>query len=248
VTPGHTIPRTNPKGLRLLLVEDEDHLAAGLELNFGLDGYAVDRVANGRDAGRKLLDPDPYDVIVLDVMLPDVDGFTLCQRIRDGGNRTPILMLTARNAVEDRVAGLEVGADDYLTKPFELAELLARVRSLVRRRSWELEGDVRTSPSEYRFGDVSIDFDRAEARRGEEALHLTKLELDLLRYFAEHPGRVLSREELQKNVWKLSDYPNRRMVDNFILRLRRHFERDPSEPRYFVSVRGSGYKFVPDEA
>jgi DNA-binding response OmpR family regulator len=240
------IAMNNGRTPRLLLVEDEDHLAAGLKLNFELEGYQVERAPNGREAGRLLLAEDPFDVIVLDVMLPDVDGFTLCQRLRDNGNRTPVLMLTARDAVEDRVTGLEVGADDYLTKPFELAELLARVQALLRRKSWAQSNGEPLTASSYAFGDAEIDFDRAEARQGGQMLHLTKLEFDLLRYFAENPGRVLSREELQKQVWKLRDYPNRRMVDNFIMRLRRHFEPDPSNPRHFVSVRGAGYKFVPE--
>lgn len=241
-----TTRQENRPATRLLLVEDEDHLAAGLKLNFELEGYQVERAPNGREAGRLLLQSDPFDVIVLDVMLPDVDGFTLCQRLRDNGNRTPVLMLTARNAVDDRVTGLEVGADDYLTKPFELAELLARVQALIRRQTWQKTEEASPADGSYRFSDAEIDFDRAEARRGDEALHLTKLEFDLLRYFADHPGRVLSREELQKHVWNLRDYPNRRIVDNFIMRLRRHFEPDPSNPRYFVSVRGAGYKFVPN--
>ncbi len=229
---------------RLLLVEDEEHLATGLKLNFELEGYSVDIASSGREAGRLLLQPPGYDLIVLDVMLPDVDGFTLCQKLRDSGNVTPVLMLTARNDVGDRVEGLTAGADDYLAKPFELAELLARVASLLRRRSWERGADTRPS-TEVRLGDAVIDFDTHHVERNGEPLHLTKLELDLLHYFMSNPGRVLSREELQQKVWKLRDYPNRRMVDNFIMRLRRHFEPDPSEPRYFLSVRGAGYKFEP---
>jgi two-component system OmpR family response regulator len=229
---------------RLLIVEDEQHLAAGLKLNFELEGYRVDVAGTARDAGALLLSEAGYDVILLDVMLPDVDGFTLCQKLRNAGNTTPVLMLTARDGVDDRVQGLNVGADDYLTKPFELAELLARVRSMLRRQSWQRE-----EPEEpltlLELGEATIDFDKHRAERAGEELHLTKLEYDLLRYFAENPERVLPREELQREVWRLQDYPNRRMVDNFIMRLRRHFEPDPTNPRYFVSVRGAGYKFVP---
>ncbi|HET6582791.1 MAG TPA: response regulator transcription factor [Nannocystaceae bacterium] len=228
----------------VLVVEDEDHLAAGLKLNFELEGFVVDVARSGRDAGR-LLVQDDYDVIVLDVMLPDVDGFSLCQKLRESGNTTPVLMLTARGAVNDRVEGLNVGADDYLTKPFDLAELLARVRSLLRRRVWTRRSGPRPPPAVLRLGDAVIDFETHDAEAKGVPLHLTKLELDLLRYFADNPGRVLSREELQQNVWKLRDYPNHRMVDNFIMRLRRHFEPDPRQPTYFLSVRGAGYKFIP---
>jgi DNA-binding response OmpR family regulator len=238
---GGALPIADP---RLLLVEDESHLAAGLKLNFELEGYDVDIASSGRDAGRLLLQSGAYDVIVLDVMLPDVSGFTLCQKLRDAGNTTPVLMLTARDSVSDRVEGLNVGADDYLTKPFELPELIARVRSLLRRSSWGRDDGGRAS-TVLRFGSVEVDFDKHRVTVEGEERNLTKLEIDLLRYFADHPGRVISREELQQNVWKLRDYPNRRMVDNFILRLRRHFEPDPQRPVYFVSVRGAGYKFEP---
>lgn len=241
-TSSNGLPIENP---RLLLVEDEDHLAAGLKLNFELEGYFVEIARSGRDAARLLVQPTGFDLIVLDVMLPDIDGFSLCQKLRDTGNTTPVLMLTARDTVADRVEGLNVGADDYVTKPFELSELLARARSLLRRRSWERENEPHRPSSLLRFGEVEVDFDKHVAKVGDEERQLTKLEFDLLRYFAQNPGRVLSREELQQNVWNLRDYPNRRMVDNFIMRLRRHFEPDPREPKYFLSVRGAGYKFEP---
>jgi len=232
---------------RLLVVEDEQHLAAGLKLNFELEGYAVDVAVTARRAAELLLG-GPYDAIVLDVMLPDADGFELCKKLRDGGNFTPVLMLTARDATEDRVRGLEVGADDYLVKPFELAELLARVRSLLRRRTWERthKPPPATGPAVIAFGQAVIDCERGEARMGDTEVKLTRLEFDLIRYFADNAGRVLSRQELQEHVWKLANYPNTRMVDNFIMRLRRHFEPDPANPAHFVSVRGTGYKFVLD--
>ena len=229
---------------RLLLVEDEDHLAAGLKLNFELEGFIVDIARTGREAGSLLLQPE-YDIMLLDVMLPDVSGLTLCRSIRDTGNTTPILMLTAKGSLDDRVEGLNAGADDYLTKPFELEELLARVRSMLRRAGWEKKEDTRPTAAVVHLGDATVDFERHTAERNGEQLHLTKLEFDLLRYFIDNPERVLSREELQQEVWKLRDYPNRRMVDNFIMRLRRHFEAQPQSPKLFVSVRGAGYKFVP---
>ncbi len=236
-----------PPAARLLVVEDEEHLAAGLKLNFELEGYDVDVVRSGREAAERMLEPQHYQAIILDVMLPDINGFTLCQRLRDAGNLTPVLMLTARDSVDDRVEGLNVGADDYVTKPFELSELIARVRSLLRRQSWEQgqAGSERSISATLQLGNAIIDFDTHHVEVGGEPRQLTKLELDLLRYFAANPGRVLSRTELQEEVWKLQNYPNRRMVDNFIMRLRRHFEPEPSRPRYFLSVRGAGYKFVP---
>ncbi len=232
---------------KVLVVEDERHIAAGLKLNFELDDYEVHVAASGREASTLLVSQGPFDIILLDVMLPDTDGFSLCRRLRDSGDFTPVLMLTARDATEDRVKGLEAGADDYLTKPFELAELLARVRSMLRRQTWAQEtqdDDVAT----LRFGEAEIDFVRQEARVAGEEVKLTRLEFDLLAYLSNNPGKVCSRAELQAEVWKLDNYPNTRTVDNFILRLRKQFEPDPSEPRYFVSVRGSGYKFVPDPA
>lgn len=235
---------TNPP--RILVVEDEQHLAAGLKLNFELEGYTVDMAASARKAGEHLL--QGYDAIILDVMLPDMTGFELCKKLRESGNFTPVLMLTALDSTEDRVTGLEVGADDYLVKPFELTELLARVRSLLRRRGWERQQPParEPTPQQISFGGAVIDCERQEARMNGQEVKLTRLEFELVRYFADHPGLVLTRQELQEQVWKLANYPNTRMVDNFIMRLRRHFEPDPSAPAHFVSVRGSGYKFVPD--
>ena len=155
-----------------------------------------------------------------------------------------LIMLTARSAAEDRVRGLESGADDYLPKPFELDELLARVRSKLRRRAWERSDDA-SSNSVARFGHATVDFETHEVSVEGERRELTRLELDLLRYFVDHPGRVLSRDELLEQVWKLRNYSSARTVDNFISRLRKHFEDDPARPAHFLSVRGAGYKFVP---
>ncbi len=231
--------------IRILLVDDEDHLAAGLKLNFELEGYAVDIAATTREAARLLVRPDAFAAIVLDVMLPDLDGFTLCQRLRDSGNYTPVIMLTARADPEDRVRGLEAGADDYLVKPFLLDELLARVRSLIRRARWDQAraGGAAVADT-LQFGEASVDFATCEATIRGQPLHLTRLELDLLKYFAEHPGRVLSRQELLENVWHLRNYPNTRTVDNFVARLRKHFEPQPRRPVHILSVRGAGYRFV----
>ncbi|MEM9069912.1 MAG: response regulator transcription factor [Myxococcota bacterium] len=230
---------------RLLVVEDEEHLAAGLKLNLELEGYDVDVAVSAKEAGERLLGADAYDAIVLDVMLPDFDGFELCRRLRKAGNFIPVVMLTARSSAEDRVRGLEAGADDYMVKPFSLDELLARVRSVLRRRRWEQEVSEPTSARRLEFGDAVVNFDTHEVLVDGEPRKLTQLELDLLRYFADHPHRVLSRSELLEKVWKLRSHGYTRTVDNFIVRLRRHFEEDPSAPRFFLSVRGAGYKFVP---
>lgn len=238
---------SEPSRQRLLVVEDEENLAAGLKLNLELDGYRVDVARTAREAGVRLLEPEGFDAIVLDVMLPDLDGFQLCKSLRDAGNYVPVIMLTARSSAEDRVRGLESGADDYMVKPFELSELLARVRSMLRRRRWERRDEpTPTGGSKLRFGGrVEIDFDTFQVVVDGEPIRLTRLEIDLVRYFADRPGRVLSREELLENVWKLRNWQHTRTVDNFLSRLRRHFERDPASPEHFVSVRGAGYKFVP---
>ncbi len=231
---------------RLLVVEDEEHLAAGLKLNLELEGYVVDLAVNAREAGERLLGIDGYDAIVLDVMLPDVDGFELCRRLRDSGNYVPVLMLTARSSPDDRVRGLEAGADDYMVKPFDLGELQASVRSMLRRQAWQ-KGPARPRVSHVlEFGRARVDFDTHDVLVDGQPEKLTQLEIDLLHYFSLHPGRVLRRGELLEKVWKLRNYSNNRTVDNFISRLRRRFEDDPQAPRYFVSVRGAGYKFVPD--
>ncbi len=236
----------NEKALQVLVVEDETHLAAGLKLNLELEGFTVDVSETARHAAQLLARPRAYAAIVLDVMLPDLDGFDLCKRLRDAGNYTPVIMLTARRSPEDRVRGLEVGADDYLVKPFELSELLARIRSLLRRRQWEDAGSQRSiSSATLRFGTAQVDFDSHEVTVGGKPLRMTHLELELLRYFADRPDRVLSRDELLENVWNLRNYPNTRTVDNFVLRLRKYFEPDPSRPVHFLSVRGAGYRFCP---
>ena len=230
---------------RLLVVEDEDHLAAGLKLNLELEGYEVDVAGTAREASEKLIQAEGYDALVLDVMLPDLDGFELCQRLRKAGHFVPVIMLTARSSAEDRVRGLEAGADDYMVKPFSLDELLARVRSMLRRREWEAQNGEHESAT-LSFGQVEVDFDTHEVTVAGEARKLTQLELDLLRYFAENAGRVVSRDELLQKVWKLRNYSQTRTVDNFLSRLRRHFEPDPKAPIHFLSVRGAGYKFLPD--
>lgn len=229
---------------RILLVEDERNLAAGLKLNLELEGYQVDVAETGREASQFLLQ-ESYRTVVLDVMLPDSSGFDLCRRLRDAGNFVPVLMLTARSSLDDRVTGLNAGADDYLAKPFDLKELVARVGSLVRRQGWEDHRRPDEVPQRFQFGEAEVDFDTHQVRvSGAEHL-LTHLELELLKYFVLHADRVISREELLAAVWNLPESSNTRTVDNFIMRLRRVFEPDPRKPIYFRSVRGSGYCFRP---
>ncbi len=230
---------------RLLVVEDEAHLASGLKLNFTLEGYDVTVAPTLRDAGLRLMDPLGFQVILLDVMLPDGDGVAFCRTLRDAGNFTPVLMLTAKSSPDERVRGLEAGADDYLPKPFELAELIARVKSMLRRAQWTSPSDAPLAAEVLTFGATTVDFAAMTAHRDGAPVTVTRLELDLLRYFARNAGRVVSRSELLEHVWEVSATSHTRTVDNFVLRLRKHFEPDPHTPRHFLSVRGAGYKFVP---
>ena len=234
---------TNTRG-HILVIEDEAHLAAGLKLNLELDGYRVDVAGTAKAAGEALLSEDRYDLVVLDVMLPDMNGFDLCRSIRRAGHFMPVIMLTARTAPKDRVRGLEAGADDYLGKPFELAELLARVASCLRRREWQSAGENMPRKT-FTFGSVEVDVERREVRKTGELVKLTRLEFDLLKYFTEQAGRVISRAELLEHVWQVSSLGSARTVDNFLHRLRRHFEDDPVKPKHFLSVRGAGYRFEP---
>lgn len=235
-------------GATVLVVEDEAHLAAGLRLNLELDGYRVVVARSVREASAQLLESAPIDLILLDVMLPDGDGYSFCRQLRETGQYMPVIMLTARSAAEERVRGLDSGADDYMPKPFVLPELLARVRSALRRSGWRAADAAPTEAvrGELRFGDAVINFDTHEATAAGKPVRLTQLELDLLHYFAQHPGRVLSREELLERVWNLRNAPNTRSVDNFIVRLRKYFEPVPEKPVHFVSHRGAGYRFLAD--
>ncbi len=230
--------------MRLLIIEDEEHLAAGLKLNLELEGYSVDVAQTAKEASTRIL-MGRYNAIVLDVMLPDLDGFALCKRLRDAGNFTPVIMLTARNAAADRVRGLEVGADDYMVKPFDLPELLARVRSMLRRQEWSASHGAVNAQGLMEVGRGTVNFESLEAFVDGDSLKLTRLEFDLLRHFATNPQRVISRDELLEEVWKLRIDSGGRTIDNFIGRLRKHFEIDPQNPVHFVAVRGAGYKYVP---
>jgi DNA-binding response OmpR family regulator len=225
---------------RLLVVEDESHLAQGIKFNLELEGYDVDVVGDGAEAFERLRQGPAWDLILLDVMLPGMDGFELVDRLRKAGDFTPTLMLTAKGLPEDMVHGLEAGADDYLAKPFDLSVLLARVKGLLRRRDWARGADE--GPQRARIGEVEVDFTSFEVRRKDGTQQLTLLEAMLLKLLVQNAGRVVSKAEILEKVWNLAPDTQTRAVDNFIVRLRRYLEADPREPKHLVTVRGAGYR------
>ena len=230
---------------RILVVEDERHIAEGLRFNLEAEGYQVEVVDTG-EAALDLMKPGPsaFDVVVLDIMLPGKDGFQVMSELRHGGQFIPTLMLTARGHPEDVLKGFEAGADDYLTKPFELAILIARIRGLLRRRQW-LQAAAAPPPKDtYAFGDKRVLFDQLELRVGDEVFPLTLMEANLLRYLIQHEGKPVSRKAMLEDVWGLHEDTDTRAIDNFIVRLRRYIEADPTKPRHLLTVRGVGYRFV----
>jgi len=239
---------------RILVVEDEQHLAEGLRFNLEAERHDVQVVDTG-EAALELLQPDaaPFDVVILDVMLPGMDGFAVMSEMRRAGQFVPTLMLTARGHPEDVLRGFEAGADDYLTKPFELAILIARIRGLLRRRDW-LRASVnhaaapRESSDTFIFGDKSVHFDRLELRVRDQTFPLTLMEANVLRYLIAHEDKTVSRKALLEDVWGLHEDTDTRAIDNFIVRLRRYIEEDPTRPRHLRTVRGVGYRFVASPA
>lgn len=235
---------------KLFLLEDEEHLAFTLEFNLVQEGYQVDVCTTLHEA-RARLDGHRYDVLILDVMLPDGTGLDLCAEMRTQGDFTPVIFLTARGRSEDIVRGLEVGADHYITKPFSLDELFARIAAILRRLSWQ-DGATADEPDAEQeiieFGPHRVNFTTHQVSASGESVELTALEMKLLRYFLERPGKVIPRTELLEEVWNVSPEANTRAVDNFIVRLRKLFEEDPAEPRWFQTVRGVGYRFVAVES
>ena len=225
---------------RLLLVEDEPGLVMTLTDRLSAEGYDVD-TASDAASGQAKASSGNFDVIVLDVMLPGGNGFDICRAVRQKGVQTPILMLTARGQVVDRVVGLKLGADDYLVKPFEMVELLARIEAVMRRSG---PTTAATATDNYRFGDIAIDFRRAEATKGGVALELSAREFKLLRYFVEHRGAALSRDELLNEVWGYNAMPSTRTVDVHIAWLRQKIEDNPRHPQLILTVHGLGYKFA----
>jgi DNA-binding response OmpR family regulator len=244
--------------MNVLIVEDEQHLADGLRFNLEAEGYDADVAGDGETALALLFDnKHEYDAVVLDVMLPGKDGFTIAAELRAAGNFVPVLMLTARGRAEDVLRGFESGADDYLPKPFELSVLLARLNALLRRRRWfdqkpangAAVEKLRSAPSggeaeQFSFDGRTIDFANLELHTPEQTIRLTLMEADLLRYLIRHEGKVVSRKAILEEVWNLAEDTDTRAIDNFIVRLRKYIEEDPAQPAHLLTVRGVGYRFV----
>lgn len=233
---------------RILVVEDETHLAQGLLFNLQAEGYQVELAGDGEQA-LDLLSHDHFDAVLLDVMLPGRSGFEVAEELRESQNFVPLLMLTARGRPEDVLQGFAAGADDYLPKPFDLSILLARLNSLLRRMKWHTPVAKGVSASDdlqsFEFGGRRIDFENLRLEALGKEIHLTLMEADLLRYLVRNRGRSISRKELLEQVWRLREDTDTRAIDNFIVRLRRYIEDEPSEPRYLRTVRGIGYSFLP---
>jgi DNA-binding response OmpR family regulator len=244
----------------VLIVEDEKHLAEGLRFNLEAEGYTVDVSGDGETALALLLSPNRhFDMAILDVMLPGKSGFEVAAELRQAGQFVPLLMLTARDQPQDVLRGFESGADDYLTKPFELAILIARLRSLLRRYEWLQRGNAGTATpattpmpvgsddefgKEFSFAGKTIDFARLELRAGSRTIRLTLMEAELLRHLIRHEGRIVGRKSLLEDVWGLREDTDTRAIDNFVARLRKYVEEIPSKPRHLLTVRGLGYRFV----
>ena len=236
----------------VLIVEDEQHLAEGLRFNLEAEGYEVEIAGDGESALEVLSrNPLQFDAIVLDVMLPGKNGFEVASELRAAGRYIPILMLTARNRPADVLRGFEAGADDYLPKPFELAILIARLGGLLRRQTWfnrSQNASEYTQPDDenqlFNFAGKTIDFGALQLRAGEKVVRLTVMEAELLRYLTKHEGKAVSRRSVLEEVWGLNEETDTRAIDNFIVRLRRYIEDEPSRPRHLLTVRGVGYRFV----
>jgi DNA-binding response OmpR family regulator len=240
---------------RILVVEDEAHLAQGLRFNLEAEGHSVEVLENGEDALQCLLNGSKsFDALVLDIMLPGMDGFAVAQRLREANNFIPLLMLTALGRPEDVLKGFESGADDYLPKPFNLSILIARIGSLLRRKNWLQSSGEAVPPGErpqpetpevFRFDGKEIDFQNLQLRSQNQVFQLTLMEMELLRYLISKTGHPVSRKAILEDVWNLREDTDTRAIDNFIVRLRRYIEPEPSKPRHLLTVRGVGYEFVP---
>jgi len=224
---------------KILIIEDEEELVKGLQLNLVLEGYDVIWALDGEDGLNKALKEAP-DLILLDIMLPKKDGLEVCRELRQRNVTIPIIMLTAKGGEVDKVVGLEIGADDYITKPFSVRELMARVKAHLRRGNKE----EKSAPSVYRFDDVEIDFIHFKVRRSGKEFDLTSLEVEILKYFVVHRGEVVTREILLDKIWGYETYPSTRTIDNHILKLRKKLEGDSARAKYIFSVYGEGYRFM----
>jgi two-component system alkaline phosphatase synthesis response regulator PhoP len=240
----HSIVLQRPQQ-RILIVEDEAHIADGLLFNLEQDGYAAEVVSDGRQALELLTQAGGggFDLVILDLMLPEMSGFEVARRTRASGNFVAILILTAKDDGADIVRGLEEGADDYLTKPFRLEELLARVRVLIRRRRWDGVETLSEPLPEVQVGQSTIHFDRFAIESADDTVSLTTREVGLLRALVDREGETVTRGELLEQVWGLRPDTKTRVIDSFIVRLRRYLEQDPSRPKHILSVRGQGYRF-----
>jgi DNA-binding response OmpR family regulator len=232
--------------MKILVVEDEVHIAEGLRFNIEAEGHAPLVVHSGEEALRELAD-DKYDAVVLDVMLPGIDGFEVARTMRGRADYTPVLMLTARGRPEDVLTGFEAGADDYLPKPFDLEIFLARLGGLLRRNEWAAQREPAASsklPATFTVNEKVINFDNLELLNGGEIVQLTLMEMKLLRYLIEHEGQIVSRKTILEDVWGLQEDTDTRAIDNFIVRLRRYIEKEPGKPKHLLTVRGVGYRFT----
>jgi len=226
--------------MRILLVEDEENIRDVVKLNLEMEGYEVVSSGNGKDA-LKIIGEQHFDLLILDVMLPDVDGFQICEQVRLTNMEVPIIFLTAKDAAIDRINGLKKGADDYLTKPFQLEELLLRVNNLIKRSSKSPDN----TPEIYSFSNNKINFITFVAETKDDSFNLTKKEVKLLKLLIDRKNEVVSRQQILQSVWGYDVYPSTRTIDNFILSFRKYFEENPKEPKHFLSIRGVGYKFIP---
>ncbi|HEY4797752.1 MAG TPA: response regulator transcription factor [Bacteroidia bacterium] len=227
---------------RILLVEDEENLRSTIRLNLEMEGYDVTEAGDGKIAFENFRSAH-FDLIVLDVMLPEIDGYTLCQKIRLENAKVPVIFLTAKGASDERVKGLKMGADDYLAKPFNLEELLLRVSALIRRSGKTQE--EKTELNTYRFGKCEINFITFDVRGIDDVERtLSKREIQLLKLLIERKNEVVSREDILRTVWEYDVYPSTRTIDNYIVNFRKYFEQNPREPKHFFSIRGVGYKFT----
>ncbi|MBN2319764.1 MAG: response regulator transcription factor [Acidobacteria bacterium] len=230
------------RACKILLVEDELNLARPLQFNLEQEGYEVRSTPSGKEA-LAVIGSEPFDLIILDLMLEEIDGFEVARQVRQNNQKLPILMLTARSAVRDRIHGLELGADDYMTKPFHLKELLLRVERMIERSTWyESEESL---PPQITVTGYTVDLEKLSADGPRGPIQLTVLEANLLQALVTRPNRVLSRSELLEKVWGYNSKAESRTVDNFIVRLRKYFEDEPDQPQHFISLRGKGYMYVP---